>query len=73
MSLSKNIERLKFDTRMIDINFKNGSLDKKEYESYLASLDDTSGNQTNVDFKHEVGTPASSEQAKQNGAAPDQH
>lgn len=76
MSLSKNIEKLKYDTRMIDINLKDGSLNQKEYEAYLSSLEDTSGNRTNVDFKHELGSPASegaANQSQQNGMAPDQH
>lgn len=54
MSLGEKIEKLKFDTRMRDINLKNGSLEKKELDSELSKLDDCSGNAVNVDFKHEL-------------------
>lgn len=58
MSLSKSLEKLKFDTRMIDINMKNGTLDKSEYDQYLSTLENTESNAAQLDFKHEMGSPA---------------
>lgn len=51
MSLRKALEKLKADTRMIQINIKNGTLTKKEKEEQLKSLPDLSDQTVNIDFE----------------------
>lgn len=56
MSLGEKIEKLKFDTRMRDINIKNGVVDKKQVEQELSNIPDSAANSVHLDFKHEMGT-----------------
>ena len=39
-NLNTFIEKIKFDTRMVDYNIKQGAITSTEYEQYLAQLPD---------------------------------
>ena len=54
-----HVEALKFDKRLLDINFKNGTLTKEEYEKFLGQLPDRAENATNMTLEDEedVGSP----------------
>lgn len=41
MKLREHIDKLKFDSRMTDINLKAGRLTKEEMDKYLSSLPDS--------------------------------
>ena len=40
MSLRKALEKLKYDTRMVQINEKNGTMPKQELDSHKSQLQD---------------------------------
>ena len=44
MSLSKEIEKLKYDKRLLEWNVSRGRLSKEERDQYLASLPDLASN-----------------------------
>ncbi len=44
MSLSKEIEKLKYDKRLADWHLSRGKISKEEYQKYLQSLPDSGGN-----------------------------
>ncbi len=44
MSLSKEVEKLKYDKRLIDWNVSRGKFAKEELQKYLASLPDLASN-----------------------------
>lgn len=44
MSLSKEIEKLKYDKRLTDWHVSRGRVSKNEWEKYLASLPDLATN-----------------------------
>lgn len=43
MDLKQSTDRLKFDSRMLDINLKNSTLKPQELDQYLKQLPDLSG------------------------------
>ncbi|MCB0355614.1 MAG: hypothetical protein KDD40_01320 [Bdellovibrionales bacterium] len=51
--LDTALANLKFDSRMIDWNIKNGLLTKEELQTYLNSLKDCSGNTVNIDLEED--------------------
>lgn len=47
------VEGLKFDKRLLEINFKNGLLSKEEYQKYLDQLPDRASNATQLTLEDE--------------------
>lgn len=47
------VEALKFDKRLLEINFKNGLLTKEEYQKFLDQLPDAAANATNMTLEDE--------------------
>lgn len=50
MSLSKELERLKYDKRLLDWNVSRGKFPKEELKKYLDSLPDLASNVDNFDL-----------------------
>jgi hypothetical protein len=48
MSLSKEVEKLKYDKRLLEWNVSRGRLTKEERDQYLASLPDLASNVENL-------------------------
>jgi hypothetical protein len=48
MSLGKEIEKLKFDKRLLDANVARGSVSKTDREKHLADLPDLASNVENL-------------------------
>lgn len=42
--LQKQMDFLRFDRRLLEINLKNGTLSQTEYDQYLEKLSDSAGN-----------------------------
>lgn len=53
MSLSKEIEKLKYDKRLMDWNLSRGKVSKAELDSYLGSLPDLSHNVEEFSLGHD--------------------
>ena len=53
MSLSKEVEKLKYDKRLIDWHVNRGKIQKDELQKYLASLPDLASNVDHFDFGDE--------------------
>lgn len=51
MSLKKAMDNLKFDTRMIEINYKAQALTKNEYQEKLSQLKDVRENSIILDLE----------------------
>lgn len=55
VSLSKEIEKLKFDKRLMDWNLKHGKLSKDDVKKHLATLLDCSANMEHLVLGDESG------------------
>ena len=64
--LEEQMGLLKFDKRLLEINFKNGSLSEEEYKKYLESLED------DVDKAEELGFHSDNKSQGQEGESLDQ-
>lgn len=62
MSLGEKIDKLKFDTRMMEIYIKNGTLKEDDVQRHNQTLPDSGTNAVNLDFKHEIGPQTREEQ-----------
>jgi hypothetical protein len=51
MSLKNAIERLRYDSRMVDINLKNESISEKDIKKQLDSLPDLKGQSVALDLE----------------------
>ncbi|MCB0392672.1 MAG: hypothetical protein KDD58_15385 [Bdellovibrionales bacterium] len=51
--LDTALENLKFDSRMIDWNIKNGLLTQEELKAHLDSLKDTAANSESLEIEEE--------------------
>ncbi len=51
MSLDKALKNLKYDVRMLELQFKQGSITEAEYKQYLSQLSDCSNNSEKLDLE----------------------
>lgn len=51
LNLIKSNEDMRFDSRMIDWNLKNGLITQSEYETHLNSLKDSAANMTHINLE----------------------
>lgn len=56
MALSKEVEKLKYDKRLIDWNVSRGKFPKEELKKYLASLPDLASNVDHFGLGEERGS-----------------
>lgn len=52
--LQKQMELLKFDQRLVNINLKRGILKKEEWEAHKQSIPDSEKNAANMDLEAET-------------------
>ena len=62
MSLSKCLEKLKFDTRMTDWNLTQKKVNQQDIQKHLKSLDDVSHLSEPLQIEEEQQEPPSSEE-----------
>ena len=48
--LSKEIEKLKWDVRMLEINVRNGVISREEWEKYKQTMTDSAENVEYIEF-----------------------
>ncbi len=51
--LQKQMNFLRFDKRLLEINLKNGTLTQEEYNQYLNQLNDSAANAEKLEFTEE--------------------
>lgn len=59
MDLKDATENLQFDVRMIEMNLKNGSITKEQYQQYLSSLNDIADEAQKLELEEDVEAEAS--------------
>ena len=59
MSLKTEFDKLKFDTRMLDINLNSKKINQSDINSHLSSLEDSSSNSTHVSIDEKPEAPVS--------------
>ena len=55
--LQRQMETLKYDKRLLEINLKNGSITREEYDNFITQLADSSANAEKLQLEKEVETP----------------
>ena len=55
MTLKKCLDKMKFDTRMVEYNFRSGAISEEDYKNYLAQLPDSTGHQEPLSLEGESG------------------
>jgi len=62
MSLDKAMKNMKFDSRMLEINLRTGTLTKEEIKKYLEQLPDSGSNCEKLDLEEDHQVQSTSDQ-----------
>jgi hypothetical protein len=53
--IKANLEKMKYDTRLIELNIKNGRVTKEEIQNHMQNLEDDSGKAQPLDLEGKSG------------------